>query len=85
MRGIVAAHREYLALGGRGFLLGDGGLNYGHKKSLKRFTPQIYGEVSSRRLTSSTSRISVISKDRAETTVRSREGRVFRDAAIRAF
>jgi carbohydrate-selective porin OprB len=29
--GISAAHQKYLALGGRGFLLGDGGLNYGRE------------------------------------------------------
>jgi carbohydrate-selective porin OprB len=29
--GIVASHQEYLALGGLGFLLGDGGLTYGHE------------------------------------------------------
>ncbi len=37
MNGIVAAHQEYLALGGRGFLLGDGGLNYGHEKIFEAF------------------------------------------------
>jgi high affinity Mn2+ porin len=30
--GIVAAHQQYLALGGVGFLLGDGGLAYGPEK-----------------------------------------------------
>jgi high affinity Mn2+ porin len=30
--GIVAAHQQYLALGGLGFLLGDGGLTYGPEK-----------------------------------------------------
>ncbi len=29
--GICRAHQEYLALGGVGFLLGDGALNYGHE------------------------------------------------------
>jgi high affinity Mn2+ porin len=29
--GISSKHREYLALGGLGFILGDGGLNYGHE------------------------------------------------------
>jgi len=29
--GICADHQHYLALGGRGFLLGDGGLNYGRE------------------------------------------------------
>jgi high affinity Mn2+ porin len=37
MNGIVAAHQEYLALGGRGFILGDGGLNYGHEKIFEAF------------------------------------------------
>lgn len=35
--GIVAAHREYLALGGLGFLLGDGGLTYGPEKIVEGF------------------------------------------------
>ncbi|HKW40040.1 MAG TPA: hypothetical protein VJN39_02210 [Gemmatimonadales bacterium] len=29
--GLSSAHEEYLARGGRGFLLGDGRLNYGHE------------------------------------------------------
>jgi hypothetical protein len=35
--GIVAAHQEYLALGGLGFILGDGGLTYGHEKIVESF------------------------------------------------
>jgi high affinity Mn2+ porin len=35
--GIVAAHRQYLALGGLGFLLGDGALAYGHEKIFEGF------------------------------------------------
>jgi high affinity Mn2+ porin len=35
--GIVRAHQEYLALGGLGFLLGDGGLTYGPEKILEGF------------------------------------------------
>ncbi len=35
--GIVAAHQEYLALGGLGFVLGDGGLTYGHEKIVESF------------------------------------------------
>jgi high affinity Mn2+ porin len=35
--GIVAAHQQYLALGGLGFLLGDGALTYGHEKILEGF------------------------------------------------
>jgi carbohydrate-selective porin OprB len=35
--GIVAAHREYLALGGLGFQLGDGGLAYGLEKIVEGF------------------------------------------------
>jgi hypothetical protein len=35
--GIVAAHQQYLALGGLGFLLGDGGLTYGPEKIAEGF------------------------------------------------
>jgi high affinity Mn2+ porin len=35
--GIVKAHQEYLALGGLGFLLGDGGLTYGPEKIVEGF------------------------------------------------
>ena len=35
--GIVAAHQQYLALGGLGFLLGDGALDYGHEKIFEGF------------------------------------------------
>ena len=35
--GIVAAHQQYLALGGLGFLLGDGALNYGPEKIFEGF------------------------------------------------
>jgi hypothetical protein len=35
--GIVAAHQQYLALGGLGFLLGDGGLTYGPEKIVEAF------------------------------------------------
>ena len=35
--GIVAAHQRYLALGGVGFLLGDGGLTYGPEKIFEGF------------------------------------------------
>jgi high affinity Mn2+ porin len=34
---IVAAHQQYLALGGLGFLLGDGGLTYGPEKIFEAF------------------------------------------------
>jgi high affinity Mn2+ porin len=37
MNGIVAAHQNYLALGGLGFLLGDGALTYGHEKIFEGF------------------------------------------------
>jgi carbohydrate-selective porin OprB len=37
MNGIVAAHQNYLALGGQGFLLGDGALSYGHEKIFETF------------------------------------------------
>ncbi len=35
--GIVQAHQEYLALGGLGFLLGDGNLTYGPEKIVEAF------------------------------------------------
>jgi len=35
--GIVRAHQEYLALGGLGFVLGDGALTYGHEKIVEAF------------------------------------------------
>ncbi len=35
--GIVASHQQYLALGGIGFLLGDGGLTYGREKIVEAF------------------------------------------------
>ncbi len=35
--GIVAAHQQYLVLGGLGFLLGDGALDYGHEKIFEGF------------------------------------------------
>ncbi len=35
--GIVRAHQQYLALGGLGFLLGDGGLTYGPEKIFEGF------------------------------------------------
>ena len=35
--GIVAAHQEYLALGGLGFILGDRGLTYGPEKIAESF------------------------------------------------
>lgn len=37
MNGIVAAHQQYLALGGFGFILGDGALTYGHEKIFEGF------------------------------------------------
>jgi high affinity Mn2+ porin len=41
--GIVAAHQEYLALGGLGFQLGDGGLSYGLEKIVEAFyTAQVW-------------------------------------------
>jgi hypothetical protein len=42
--GTVEAHQEYLALGGLGFLLGDGNLTYGPEKIVEAFyTARIYG------------------------------------------
>lgn len=35
VNGISPLHREYLALGGYGFILGDGGLNYGSEGALE--------------------------------------------------
>lgn len=35
--GIVTAHQRYLALGGLGFILGDGALTYGHEKIFETF------------------------------------------------
>jgi high affinity Mn2+ porin len=35
--GLAADHREYLALGGAGFLLGDGGLTYGPEEILEAY------------------------------------------------
>ncbi|HKV62563.1 MAG TPA: carbohydrate porin [Candidatus Acidoferrum sp.] len=35
--GISRAHQEYLALGGEGFLLGDGGLNYGRENIFETY------------------------------------------------
>jgi high affinity Mn2+ porin len=37
INGIVRAHQQYLALGGLGFLLGDGALRYGHEKIFEGF------------------------------------------------
>ncbi|HKV05381.1 MAG TPA: carbohydrate porin [Candidatus Acidoferrales bacterium] len=37
VNGIVAAHQQYLALGGHGFLLGDGALTYGPEKIFEGF------------------------------------------------
>ena len=35
--GISAVHAQYLALGGIGFLLGDGALNYGPEKNVELY------------------------------------------------
>jgi high affinity Mn2+ porin len=41
--GLSAPHREYLALGGLGFLLGDGTLRYGHEDILETYyTAQVW-------------------------------------------
>lgn len=37
LNSISAPHREYLALGGRGFLLGDGALDYGQEKIVESY------------------------------------------------
>ena len=48
VNGLSGDHREYLALGGLGFLLGDGALNYGTERIFETFTtPPICGAASS--------------------------------------
>ncbi len=42
--GIVRSHQEYLALGGAGFLLGDGGLRYGSEIGLESYYRLQLGE-----------------------------------------
>lgn len=37
VEGLSSAHRDYLAAGGSGFLLGDGRLNYGHEQILESY------------------------------------------------
>jgi hypothetical protein len=37
INGLSALHREYLALGGQGFQLGDGGLSYGHERIIEMY------------------------------------------------
>ena len=37
MNAIAAGHRQYLALGGLGFMLGDGALTYGREKIFETF------------------------------------------------
>ena len=37
LEGLSAAHHDYLAAGGYGFLLGDGRLNYGHEQILEAY------------------------------------------------
>ena len=37
VNGLVLSHRTYLALGGESYLLGDGGLDYGHEKILETY------------------------------------------------
>ncbi len=37
IEGLSAVHREYLAAGGSGFLLGDGALDYAHEKILEAY------------------------------------------------
>ncbi|MDE2137069.1 MAG: carbohydrate porin [Gammaproteobacteria bacterium] len=37
VQGLSAVHREYLAAGGSGFLLGDGALNYAHEQILEAY------------------------------------------------
>lgn len=49
-QGIVALHRDYLSAGGLGFLLGDGGLNYGSEQIVEgyyRFQAGPYLQLSS--------------------------------------
>ena len=42
--GLSAPHREYLAAGGRGFLLGDGALHYGHEVIGESYYHAQFGE-----------------------------------------
>ena len=37
INGLSAAHRDYLALGGKGFTLGDGALSYGHERIIEAY------------------------------------------------
>jgi carbohydrate-selective porin OprB len=37
INGLSATHREYLALGGLGFVLGDGALNYGQEQIVESY------------------------------------------------
>jgi high affinity Mn2+ porin len=37
INGLSAAHRDFLAAGGNGLLIGDGRLNYGHERILETF------------------------------------------------
>lgn len=43
VNGISGDHRRYLQLGGLGFLLGDGGLSYGHERILETFYNLAWG------------------------------------------
>jgi high affinity Mn2+ porin len=47
INGLSSLHRQYLALGGDGFILGDGGLNYGHEQIFETYyTAHVYRGVS---------------------------------------
>jgi high affinity Mn2+ porin len=37
MTGLSAVHAQYLAMGGQDFMIGDGGLNYGHEYSFETY------------------------------------------------
>jgi high affinity Mn2+ porin len=41
--GLSAVHREYLALGGKGFLLGDGQLDYGRESIVELYYTALVG------------------------------------------
>lgn len=43
VHGLLAPHRDYLAAGGKGFLLGDGQLNYGSERIVEAFYRAQFG------------------------------------------
>jgi hypothetical protein len=43
INGLSAAHRDYLAVGGMGFLIGDGALRYGHERIVETYYTAFIG------------------------------------------